>query len=357
MHLAFVIILCSVAMTGCVSTHRSNTAWFDEKVHVGILKAPPAARIQEEPFIDSAIGVAASLAIKAAAAALKWEASKYVQDSTGVLKEANIGDLTSLQGQEGWVLSNHGRGTSVPSAYITALRYVTPKSDLGFWESIWRTLFWFERPTQLETLNDDFVAELVRRVKSYNSSLMDLQKPEADGTIREAFGLDKTPEKSFLGFAAIFQITPTTPLVGQTDGYPNYRIELLDYRYSALKAKNLSWVRVPFTDWEETKSILAVSLYGPKADMRMSGNQYEGKAEFEVQWNRELSADNKASQWANGNPTAIGKPLAQSPPIHSYDFRNFGVSIKLSEAGSLKEAFESASKKVAEIDAKQLLKK
>ncbi len=350
---SLILLVCISFMTGCIATHRSNTAWFEENVHVGILEAPPITRTEGQDFTYSALGFAASLALKGAEAALKWEASKYAQDSTGDLKEANLGNLTHLVSPEGWVLSNHGGGADVPSAYITILRTVTPKSQLGFWESVWRTLFWFERPTQLEILNDDFVGKLIARVKKYNHNLMQRD----DDTIRKAFGLEKITGESFLSFAAVLQITPTAPLVGHH--YPNYRIELLDYRYSSLKAKNLSWVRVPFTGWEETKSILTVSLKGSKADMRLMGNQYEGKADFEVQWNRELSSDKKASEWANQGALVVGegKPLAKSPPIHTYDFRNFGVSIKLSEAGLLKEAFESASKKVTEIDVKELLKK
>lgn len=348
------LILCSVLTTGCISTHRSNTAWFEEKINVGMLEVPPATLPQGGAFIDSALGMAATLAVKAAAAAVKWEGSKYVKDSSGELKEANLGNLTRLDGTEGWVLSNHGGGDSVPSAYLTVLRYVTPKSDLGFWESFWRALFFFERPTKLEPLDEKFVNNLLVRVKEANSSLL---KQRDDVTIKKAFGLETLPKDSFLGFVAILQITPTTPMTGATDGYPNYRIELLDYRYSSLKAKNLSWIRVPFTDWESTKSILEVAIRGPKSDMRLIGNQYEGKTEFEMEWDRDVSDENKPSVWKNKDALTLGKPLVKSPPIHTYDFRNFGVAVKLSEAGTLKEAFEKASEKIADIDVEALLKK
>ena len=348
-----IVILCSFLLSGCISTHRSNTAWYEEKVHVGVLEAPPVSRVAGGAFVDSALGMAASLAVKAAAAAIKWEADKYVKDSTGEIKEANLGNLSSRSGDEGWVLSNHGSGSGIPSAYITILRYVAPKSDLGFWESFWRTLFWFERPTHLEPLSAEFVDALVGRVKTYNQSLMALREV---AKIKAAFGLDTIPQNSFLGFAGVLQITPTDPLTGNTDGYPNYRIELLDYRYSALKAKNLSWVRVPFTDWEKTRSALEVSLRGPRADTRLAGNQYEAKADFELTWDRGLSGDKQPSEWANKHAHEMGKPLAQSPPMHTYDLRNFGVSIKLSEACTIKEALENASKKVADIDVEALLK-
>ncbi|MCS6316227.1 MAG: hypothetical protein H8K05_00275 [Nitrospira sp.] len=320
---------------------------------MGILEAPPVSRTQGKELVDSALGMAATLAVKAAAAAIKWEADKYVKESTGELKEAKLGNLSSRAGDEGWVLSNHGSGLGVPSAYITVIRYVTPKRELGFWESVWRTFFWFERPTHLEPVTENFVDELVQRVKTYNQSLMARRE---DATIKAAFGLGTIPQNSFLGFAAVLQITPAAPLAGKTDGYPNYRIELLDYRYSALKAKNLSWIRVPFNDWEKTKSALEVTLRGPRADMRLDGNQYEAKVDFELTWNRELSGDKLASEWANKNAHELEKPLGQSPPIHTYDFRNFGVSIKLSEACTIKEALENASKKVADIDVEDLLK-
>lgn len=353
MRQAVIVLLCSVLTTGCISTHRSNTAWFEEKINVGVLEAPPITLPKGE-FMDSAVGIAVDLAVKAAAAAVKWEGSKYVKDSSGELKEADLGHLTHLANTDGWVLSNHGRGAGVPAAYLTVLRYVTPKCDLGFWESLWRTLLWFERPTKLESIDDAFVNSLVTRVKEANSSLMN-QRDEL--TIKKAFGLDTLPENSSVGLVAILQITPSNPMVGASDGFPNYRIELLDYRYSSLKAKNLSWIRVPFTDWETTKSVIEVTIRGPKADMRLIGNQYEGKADFKVEWDREISDDNKPSVWKNKDATVIGKPLAKSPPIHTYDFRNFGIAVKISEAGTLKEAFEKASEKIAEIDVDALLKK
>lgn len=354
MRQAAIVMLCSVLITGCISTHRSNTAWFEEKINVGVLEAPPVTLPQGEEFMDSAVGIAAGLAVKAAAAVVKWEGSKYVKDSSGELKEADLGNLTYLAGTDGWVLSNHGSGVGVPAAYLTVLRYVTPKCDLGFWESLWRTLLWFERPTKLEPINAAFVNDLVTRVREANSSLM---RRRDESTIKKAFGLDTLPENSFVGLVAILQITPTNPMVGVSDGYPNYRVELLDYRYSSLKAKNLSWIRVPFTDWEMTKSVIEVAIRGPKADMRLIGNQYEGKADFKLEWDREISNDNKPSVWKNKDATAIGKPLAKSPPVHTYDFRNFGIAVKLSEAGTLKEAFEKASEKITDIDVEALLKK
>ena len=74
--------------------------------------------------MDSAVGTAAGLAVKAAAAVVKWEGSKYVKDSSGELKEADLKDLTHLVGTEGWVLSNRGNPKDVPAAYLTVLRYV-----------------------------------------------------------------------------------------------------------------------------------------------------------------------------------------------------------------------------------------
>ncbi|CUS37443.1 exported hypothetical protein [Candidatus Nitrospira nitrosa] len=353
MRQALILIVCCALATGCIATHRSNTAWLDEKVHVGLLEVPPFSDALYEEFPDFAFSTAASLAVKAAGAALKWEASKYVQDSTGRLEEASLGKRIRREGPEGYVLLNEVGGPIIPVAYITVLRYITPKRDSGILESMWRTLLWFERPTQLESLNHDFIEDVVRRVRGYNAGAMYQRKWE---TIQSAFGLDKIPENSFVGFVAVLQITAAPPMIGKKDGYSNYRIELLDYRYSSLKSKNLSWIRVPFTNWEETKSVLTVSLQGPKADMRLIGNQYEGKADFEVQWNRKLSSDNKPSEWVNKDERALGKSLARSTPIHTYDFRNFGVSIKLSEAGSLKEGFESASTKIIETDLKKLLK-
>lgn len=345
MYRSLTLLICISVMTGCIATHRSNTAWHEETTRVGIIKLSPDPEVKGFvllPFVGE-------MAIRAAAAALKWESSKYVKESAGELKEGSFGSLSLPAGPEGWAIEDRG-GKDIPSsAYITIIRSVKPKSELGFWESLWRTTMWFERPTKLEPLDDGFITNLVSRVQTCDSKV----QPDA---ILEAYGLKQKPNDTFLGFVALLQITPTEPQI-PNGRYPNYRVELVDYRYSSLKAKNLSWIRVPFTDWEETKSVFTLSFLGPKSDIRLLGGQYNPTTEFEVKWDREISSNAEESKWSNLAKKPCSAPLQKSPPVRAYDFRNIGIAFKLSEAGTLKEAFEKAAEKVGDLDPEKVFGK
>lgn len=346
MYRSLTLLVCVLLMTGCIATHRSNTAWHEETTQVGIISKPsPGPEVQGFTLPP----VVAEMIIRAAAAALKWESDKYVKESAGELKEGSFGTLSIPVGQEGWAIEKRGSEHSPSSAYITIIRSMKLKSDLGFWESLWRTIMWFERPTKLEPLDDGFIRDLVRRVQTCDCEVQ-------DGAILEAYGLKQKPNDTFLGFVALLRITPTEPQI-PNGRYPNYRIELVDYRYSSLKAKNLSWIRVPFTDWEETKSVLTLSFLGPKSDIRLLGGQYNPTTEFEVKWDREVSSNAEESKWANTAMNPCGTPLQKSPPIRAYDFHNIGIAFKLSEAGTLKEAFEKAAEKVGDLDPEKVFEK
>lgn len=97
---------------------------------------------------------------------------------------------------------------------------------------------------------------------------------------------------------------------------------------------------MPFTDWETTKSVLEVAIRGPKADMRLIA-----AISMKVKQSLRRSGIETLATKTSLQYGRLGKPLAKSPPIHTYDFRNFSVAVKLSEAGTLKEAFEKASEK------------
>lgn len=350
-----VCILLSVLLAGCIATPRSNTARYDEKVQIGLLEVGRASpKAVEATFPDIAIAIGKAI--------LEWEGSKYEQVSTGELRESHLSDYVIPDKSEGWVLkpvlrSNAGERAAI--AYITVLRTLKEKKGIDCLEQLGLWLTWFERPTNLEPLDEGMKSGLVERVHAWDSRL-----PERE--VEKAFGFSPVdPPDPYFGFAALFQIVPTIPVVG--DGNcANFRIELVDYRYSALKAKNLSWIRVPFTDWETTKSVIAVSLRGPQNDVRFGGRQYEATAEFDLQWDREKSSDNKPSEWKN--PSLEGSrgdgtnhlwkcgqsggaaSLSKSPPIRAFDFRNIGVTVKLSEAGPLKKAFEQASEKIGDLN-------
>ena len=338
------LCLCVMTTTGCIATHRSNTDWYEETTHVGIINKPPP-RPKAEGVVPAPLVFAGELALKAAAAAFKWEGSKYVKDSSGELREGSF-DAFSPIASETWGIEPRGGIDSPASAYIAVMRSVRPKEKLGFWESVWRGIVWFERPTKLEPLDENAKQELVRRVQACDSDLARVGKDE----ILAAFGLDKPQKDTSIGFLGLLQLTPTKPHARDGARYLNYRIELVDYRYSSLKAKNLSWIRVPFTDWEKTKSVLTMTLLGPKSDMHLLGNQYTATTEFEVKWDREKSSGKIKSEWNNTKSKPCTEPLQKSPPIRAYDLRNVGIAFKLSEAGTLKEAFEKAAEKVGDLD-------
>lgn len=347
MYRSLTLLVCISLMTGCIATHRSNTAWHEETTRVGIMLKPSPPT--DAKSLAAPIALVGEIAIRVAAAALKWESSKYVKESVGELKEGSFGTLSIPAGYDGWAIEDRGSKDSPSSAYVTIIRSVKPKSELGFWESLWRTIMWFERPTKLEPLDAVFRTNLVNRVQACDSNV-------PDDVIHEAYGLKDIPEDTFLGFVALLQITQTQPEIS-TRRHPNYRIELVDYRYSSLKAKNLSWIRVPFTDWEETKSVFTLSFLGPKADIRLLGGQYNPTTEFEVKWDRENSSSAGKSKWSNLAPKPCSAALQKSPPVRAYDFRNIGIAFKLSEAGTLKEAFEKAAEKVGDLDPEKVFGK
>lgn len=358
------LLSCLPVVTGCIATHRSNTAWLEEATHVGILYPQEQERVGQTRF-SGGMTIAADAAVWALSEVLKWEAGKYLNDSKGKRPEANLlhsdkATATSPRG-EGWTLPK----SRDPLVYITFIRTVHPKKDTSFWESFWKTLLWYERPTGLEPLNSAAIDDLVRRVQACTKLTADFETTWPK--IIEAYGLgNDVKQGSYLGFMALLQIKPTEP--HDTAGNSlNYRIELVDYRYSSLKAKNLSWIRIPFTDWEDTKSLLKITLQGPKEDSRFPNGQYSPSTEFTVNWDRKLSGNIQPSKWVNDtchskdtmpDPWSQSQsPLDTSLPFKAFDLRNINIYLQLVEAGSLKDAFELASKKAGDIDAKKLLKK
>ena len=112
---------------------------------------------------------------------------------------------------------------------------------------------------------------------------------------------------------------------------------------------------------------MKITLQGPKEDSRFPNGQYSPSTEFTVNWDRKLSGNIQPSKWVNDtchskdtmpDPWSQSQsPLDTSLPFKAFDLRNINIYLQLVEAGSLKDAFELASKKAGDIDAKKLLKK
>ena len=60
------LCLCVMTTTGCIATHRSNTDWYEETMHVGIINKPPPGP-KAEGVVPAPLVFAGELALKAAA--------------------------------------------------------------------------------------------------------------------------------------------------------------------------------------------------------------------------------------------------------------------------------------------------
>jgi hypothetical protein len=57
------------------------------------------------------------------------------------------------------------------------------------------------------------------------------------------------------------------------------------YSYPYLKAKN-SAIPVPFTDIDDTKSVLQIGVKGPQGSIGYAGGQYSAEGATKLKWNR-----------------------------------------------------------------------
>ncbi len=129
-----------------------------------------------------------------------------------------------------------------------------------------------------------------------------------------------------------------------------YRITLLGYRYSALKAKNFS-PKVPFTDWHQTKEVLAFDLAGAPASRAYAGGEYRAGGSLELDWDRGLAADGKPSAWVSLRNSPGGRP--QTDAFYGPDPDDpVKLTVKLAESSSIEKALEQLSKAVGNLKVK-----
>ncbi|MGJ8696967.1 MAG: hypothetical protein ACSHYF_11660 [Verrucomicrobiaceae bacterium] len=82
--------------------------------------------------------------------------------------------------------------------------------------------------------------------------------------------------KRSLSFAAILKIES----LGSA-----YSVNLIAYSYPYLKAKN-SAIPVPFTDFDDTKSVLQIGVKGPQGSIGYDGGQYSAEGATKLEWKR-----------------------------------------------------------------------
>lgn len=349
------VLIVVQTLFGCVAMHRSNTAEYDEHMKVSLAAVVPARDIRPKGFVP-AVPIAIEIGKQAASAVLNWEAGKYTQEAVKTVDHIAIppGSLTDSGGL--WELTQ--------PLYLLIVRTVSPKLVTGLWNNFVYDLTWFDHPSRLEEINRSLVTEIGTTLAASDSKLT----PEV---IYQMLGAspDDHPKDHSLGFVALLKLVASTGNATRIDGSGNLtttehldgtaKLQLLAYRYSALKAKNLGWIRIPFVDWHKTTSVLTVSFKGPLADRHFSDQRQAATASFEVTWDREnASCDFPSSTqtWNEGKSCVV----LRTPPIKDREstairlapWKDISIEASIAESNSLKEVWENLSKRTKEIDIK-----
>jgi hypothetical protein len=344
------ISLVLLLSSGCVAMHRSNTAEYNEHMKVSLAEVVPPTG--ERPFAGGLAAIAVELGLQAASAIFDWEAKKYSQEAAKNVDHIAIGTnlMTQLEGE--WELSK--------PLYMLVIRTISKKDVKGLWANLLDYLTWFDRPSKLETMNAILVQDIGTTLAGCDSNL-------TPSMIYQLIGVDPAnpPSGHYLGFLALLRLSPShgeAIAIGAdgkhtTTSYPNgtIKIELLGYRYSALKAKNLGWIRIPFVDWHNTSSLFTVGFKGPLGDRFYSDQRQSVSTSFEVKWDREMAAAGQNSKWIwnakNGNSCA-GHPLQESASIRLVPMKDFSLKASIAESNSLRAVWEGIAKKVKDIEIK-----
>jgi hypothetical protein len=338
-----ITLICSLLILTNCATHRSHTSQLTEEVTVSLTQALPSMEAEGfEPLV-----LAGTVAVKVLAEAVKWEAKKYTDESVGLLEKRKIH----------FVPTDDRKGYVNGPFYIGVLRTVRSEEEEGTWyEEAWDWLTSWDEPSKLEQIvvpppEPTAITSIFPKLKEGDCAKSLLGSAYNRPTLRVLLPADERPDQ-FLGMAALLRIVPSeiypTPFT-QEPAVANiqaFRIELLGYRYSALKAKNLRFP-IPFTNWNQTDSVLRVAIKGPIADRTYSGNAFEGSADFKIVWDRDKSKKGDPSLWQWSC-----KPVQSSSAIQVPFLNEISIEAKIVESSSLKEVLEKASEKVKEIKIK-----
>ncbi len=349
------VFIIAPTLFGCVAMHRSNTVEYDEHMKVSLVAVVPPEGKQPQgilPIVPMVIG----LAKEAASAVLNWEAGKYTQEAVKTVDHIAVPPekLTVLDGL--WELKE--------PLYLLIVRTVSRKPVEGFWNNLFDRLTWFDHPSELEEMNADLVKDIGDTLSVCDENLTSAVIYRMLGASPKS--IPQNPRHS-LGFVALLRIVPskgtatTIDSLGKVTTTQNpdgtAKLQLLAYRYSALKAKNLGWMRVPFVDWHKTSSVLTISIKGPLAERQFSDQRQVATTSFEVTWDRDHASANLPSTgtWSGGEEKKCGElavPLKESAAIRLGAWRDISIEASIAESNSLKEVWEGLSKRVKEIEVK-----
>jgi hypothetical protein len=348
------VLIVVQTLFGCVAMHRSNTAEYDEHMKVSLVAVVPR-EIQPKGLVP-AVAIAIAIGKEAASAVLNWEAGKYTQEAVKTVDHIAIppGNLTDSGGL--WELTQ--------PLYLLIVRTVSPKPITGFWNNLVYGLTWFDHPSRLEEINKSLVTEIGTTLAASDSKLT----PEV---IYQMLGAspDDHPKDHSLGFVALLKLVASSGNATTIDGSGKLtptehsdgtvKLQLLAYRYSALKAKNLGWIRIPFVDWHKTSSVLTISIKGPLADKHFSNQRQVATTSFEVTWDREGASCGLPSSTQTWNGAMSCGMLRTAPlkdkesaAIRLAPWNDISIEASIAESNSLKEVWENLSKRTKEIDIK-----
>jgi hypothetical protein len=136
-------------------------------------------------------------------------------------------------------------------------------------------------------------------------------------------------------------------LLGRLEPLPKardlFRPRLIAYRYSSLKAKNLSW---NILDYDETETVVLVEVRGPKSQEAEDGGGAVSK--FQIDWDREGAKANRDSVWVPWLPSKndSGGPV---PAFAFPDTRDLSIAISVSEASDFSEALKDLAELLEKI--------
>ena len=321
------IIIFLLLIVGC-ATNRSHTALYEEDFQINFIE-----RYKENIKSISIPGVSILKELSAIGIekGFQWESKKYNMQYVALVNNLSFSEISYSKEKGQWNLDSHG--------YIAIIRTISPKTGNSFLNRIAKALRFFEAPDKLEPINSIMPTKQNSPVENKENKNKLEKLKEIDDWLTQKnffsmFGLNKAQNDKYLGLIALIRITPT--------GHGNCFLELLGYRYSSLKAKNLS---IPLFEFE-TKSVLSIEIIGPEKDQRFEGGQFKTIVNFELKWDRSKSAKGLPSEWVIPEITKRKRSL----PFRTWDMKDFAIRVVVNENSSIKKNIEKIAKSAENIE-------
>lgn len=267
------LIILAISLASCAAL-RTNTQSYKTQVEVTEyadgLEIKPSG---DEAWADSAIGFGIKLVLKGAQKLIEAEADKYEASWTSEREvwmegvEFNEDVLTSRIDSGGMFVTLRAVDPGKDGAGDRAVRALPRLDEEGkakLEAAIVKTVA--DSPLKVA---DKFARNLAKE------AVKRLCAKDGHQRLRLTFGMigfvAKAPEPKAAG----------TPHARGPFTDASIKIMLAGYTYPALKAKQLSFP-IPFTNWDDVKSMLSVRLRGPLGAVGHSSGMYDVEAAFPV---------------------------------------------------------------------------